>query len=243
MIFDSQGNPFKKKNQSAAEKMFGVAELSDEQRAIVEAARTPGFGTPGMTFKQKIRAAAAIFKKLKEGKKMTGARLLAADYIRPLMTKDAHVYDFGCGDAWVSEEFPHTFCYHGFDVKSGGDFTSDRFWEETKWAKNDPTVILSIFALQHLLSEEARVWTLLRRIAKPETKFVYVGRYSIAVRREMNREDPMNCYSFSALEGLATASGWKVTDFKTWQYNDDSYRTPIRVEECNAFAATLVPLE
>lgn len=216
--------------------MIGYGEVADEQRQIIEAAQDPDFGVPGMTLKQKIAAATAIFKKVKEEKKMTGARKIARDYIAPLI-KEAHkVIDIACGDKWVGQEF-HPPVYVGVDKIHGFDLTKADFG-----TIEPPDLILSVYGICTLLGEEARVWTLLRRLAKPTTKFVYVGRYFANPRRETGRQDPINGYNFESLEGLALASGWKIVDFKTWEYDGDSYRTPMTQAECNAFAATLEPI-
>jgi hypothetical protein len=231
--------------------MIGYGLVNAEQKAIIDAANTPGFAPAGTPLKQRIAAATKLFKQLKEKEgQMTGARKLACDYIRPLIKSSPFiVIDVCCGDAWPKQEFGldgklggH---YIGLDVKDGADITT--YDQLNPCFPYSPDLILSIYGLQHLLSEEARVWTLLRRIAKPETKFVYVGRYSSSPRREVDRQDPLNAHSIHSLEGLALSSGWRITEHETYRYDGDSYRTddyPImgsRVDT-NAFCATLEPI-
>lgn len=173
---------------------------------------------------------------------MTGARRFARDYIAPLMRPGLRVLDVCCGDGWVFREWPEIL-WRGDDRKRGRDLTD---WAQEKlalevWKDLNPDLIISVFGLQHLLSEEARVWTLLRRIAKPETKFVYVGRYRQIPCRETDREDPLNAYNSYAFDGIALASGWKVVDFKTAIYDGERYALT-QGGQMNAFAATLEPL-
>ncbi len=171
---------------------------------------------------------------------MNGARRLARDFIAPMMRLGLRVLDICGGDEWVWKEFPEIH-YENLDGRAGTDLVRDPWYERAIL----PDLILSIYGLQHLLAEEARVWTLLRRIAKPSTKFVYVGRYIVSARRETNREDPLNGYDCGSFGGLALASGWKVKRFDVFYYEGDVYR--IQDSECpyvgNAFAAILEPLE
>jgi hypothetical protein len=176
---------------------------------------------------------------------MTGARLLARDYIASMMKPGVRVLDVCCGDGWVVEEF-RGLQYVGMDKKIGHpiqdlDAEFCRGWVESG---NAPDFILSIYGLQHMLNEEAKAWTMLRRIAAPTTKFVYVGRPALFCRRETDREDPLNAYNHHGLMGLALASGWRVVDYKTGEYEADSFRwrTGLECFECNAFAALMEPI-
>lgn len=179
---------------------------------------------------------------------MHGARMLARDYIHPLITSpETRVLDVCCGDKWVQREMP-TCQYFGMDKTLGHDLVEldSEFCDGWQEDGQSPDLILSIYGLQHLLNEEARVWTLLRRIAKPTTKFVYVGRWSEHSGRETSRQDPLNSYSSEGLRGLASASGWKIVEFKTFLYSEHRYFELLPfgdTEWPNAFAATLVPLE
>lgn len=171
---------------------------------------------------------------------MHGARKLAKDYIQQFSNPEAHVLDVCCGDCWPGTSIRYS-TYRGVDIKDGRDITkSDEL--DPQYNHLPPDLILSIYGLCALCNEEARVWTLLRRIAKPTTKFVYVGRYASPPRRESNRQDPINGYDLEALEGLALASGWIVMDFKRFIYDGDGY-IPAGEGNANAFAATLEPIE
>lgn len=54
-------------------KMIGYGKVSEEQKMIIEAAIDPSFGKPGMSLKQKIKAATEIFNKLREKQNETDA--------------------------------------------------------------------------------------------------------------------------------------------------------------------------
>ena len=173
---------------------------------------------------------------------MTGARQFARDYIAPMMTPGIRVLDVCCGDKWVGLDLPGTH-YVGWDKKTGEDLTKMDCEVFDGWQKDgqSPDLILSIYGLQHLLSEEARVWTLLRRISKPETRFLYIGSHRRIADRNFRRDDPCNRHSLGTLEGLALASGWKIEHFTRASYTADSYTLGDGGEE-NALAATLRPL-
>jgi hypothetical protein len=183
---------------------------------------------------------------------MHGARRLARDYIAEAILRippgRIRVLDVACGDGWVNEEFPGTH-YVGWDKKNGEDLVKMDCEVFDGWVEHgqSPDLILSVYGICTLLGEEARVWTLLRRIAKPETKFVYVGRYMMVTGREMGRQDPINGYNEEGLRGLATASGWRVVDFKRFLYDGDSYaectREHLTNGNPNAFAATMEPIQ
>jgi hypothetical protein len=179
---------------------------------------------------------------------VNGARSLAYDYIAVAIQntpagKDGVrvIMDVCCGDRWIQEKFKLYGEYVGLDLKYGCDLT--KYDDINPAHPYLPDLIISCYGLQHLLNEEARVWTILRRIAKPTTKFVYIGRFAVEPGREMSRKDPLNAYNKSALEGLGIASGWRVSDFHRAKYEDSMYYW----EEsdgfhANAFVATLEPI-
>lgn len=177
----------------------------------------------------------------------TGARKFALGYIAPLMYGMPRILDVCSGDRWVKREFGYTHGdqYIALDLKDGYDVTKS---EDLNPAGVDfpPDLIISIYGLQHLLGEEARVWTLLRRIAKPETKFVYVGRWRENYGREMNRQDPLNAHNLESIGALAFASGWKIATWAGGWYDGDrwggSALSRVAVPEPNVFGVTLEPL-
>jgi hypothetical protein len=180
---------------------------------------------------------------------MHGARKIARDYIHPLITSpEIRLLDVACGDRWVQKELP-TCNYVGWDKTSGEDLVKMDCEVFDGWVDHGqaPDLILSVYGICTLLGEEARVWTLLRRIAKPTTKFVYVGRhFRDNPHREMKRNDPINGYDCASLTGLALASGWKVTSFKAAWYDGEAYgfvaNSTVALPESNAFAATMEPI-
>lgn len=180
---------------------------------------------------------------------MHGARKFARDYIAPLMVPGKRILDVACGDKWVCSEFNLGLKdYYGVDVKLNYDLREDTWWNHDFCRSYGADVFLSIYGICTLLGEEARVWTMLRRIAKPTTKFVYVGRYFRSSHREMGRQDPINGYNRASIEGLSMASGWRVVDFKTAEYDGESlklcppdYDSLMDVNP-NAFAATMEPI-
>jgi hypothetical protein len=180
---------------------------------------------------------------------MHGARKLARDYIAPLAIPGAKVLDIACGDKWVNEEFPGL-QYAGLDKKMGHDLVKldDVFCEGWRDVGHSPDLILSVYGICTLLGEEARVWTMMRRIADTSTKFVYVGRYMPVTGREMGRDDPINGYNEEGFRGLATASGWRVTQFLRAFYSEDGYYYISENHQApdpapNAFAATMEPIQ
>lgn len=182
---------------------------------------------------------------------MTGARKLAFDYIQQFSNPNICVLDVCCGDAWAGSAIRYL-TYSGLDIKDGRDLTREGPNAELQVQYNylPPDLILSIYGLQHLLSEEARCWTLLRRIAKPTTKFVYVGRFRhLNPGREMGRADPLNAHDWSTIRGLGLASGWKIADFRQFEYWEDGYKEHFSssdefpIDKMNAFACTLEPIE
>lgn len=175
---------------------------------------------------------------------MTGARKFARDYLAPILKPDERlVVDVCCGDRWVLQEWPNLLVgkYVGLDVKDGFDVRREGVLPGL--GEIAPSLILSIYGTQHLLHEEARVWTLLRRIANADTRFVYVGRYIKDGGREMNRNDPLNGYCHRSLAGLAIASGWKIARFLSVRYDETSYCDSYPFNDENAFAATLEPIQ
>lgn len=148
---------------------------------------------------------------------MKESRRIARDYIAPRISPDMRVLDVCCGDEWVYNEF-RMLVYWGLDARTGTDLTVDG-WEQRFIEKGRrPDLILSIYGLIELRTEEARIWTLLRRIAKPETKFVVTGNYASPAMVSTWREKPINFHDERSIAGLGVASGWKVEDFKVFQY-------------------------
>jgi hypothetical protein len=190
---------------------------------------------------------------------VNGARQLARDFIAPLMINGTRVLDVCCGDRWVEKEFTkilgNSGHYEGMDKKDHDDLTIEFEKWPTSITDCDTTgddedgwdLILSIYGLQHLLAEEARVWTLLRRIARPTTRFAYVGRPALMSWREMDRQDPLNAYSQAGFRGLALASGWSVLSWREFLYSSDGYDEAkdlhVTNGNPNAFAALMEPLE
>lgn len=179
---------------------------------------------------------------------MNGARKFARDYVEKFAKPGTRLFDIACGDEWVKREFPDL-DYLGVDITKGQDLTTQKAWEGDLGVGGfAPDVIISIYGICTLLHEEARAWTMMRRIAKPYTRLIYVGRYKRNPGREMGRSDPINGYNRDAVVGLALASGWRVVDFKAAFYDGEFHKVlPPDYEilmdaNPNAFAATLEPI-
>ncbi len=173
---------------------------------------------------------------------MTGARKFARDYIAQQLPApgSGRILDVCCGDRWVLSEFPQLYAegYVGLDLKDGFDVRREGVLPGL--GDVAPALILSVYGLQHLLHEEARVWTLLRRIANADTRFIYVGRWYPSPRVEKERADPLNAHCLTGIGGLGLASGWETRKWALARYNENDYE--ITQQNPNAFAVTLEPI-
>lgn len=180
---------------------------------------------------------------------MTGARQFARDFIAPFVNDPhARVLDVACGDQWLkSLVYDRDHNYLGLDIKLGHDLRQDDWWNSDFVRSFGPDFITTVYGIITLLGEEARVWTVLRRLAKPTTNFIHVGSYEKPARRWLDRGDPINRHDENSIKGLAFASGWRVDRFLLARYDGEEYYciSENHVDPNlppNAFAALMSPI-
>lgn len=157
---------------------------------------------------------------------MNGARKIALDAVNGVIQDGDIVLDVCCGDGWLrSLVNEHNGRWIGIDIKAGQGIIADL--SRMSPLVSGVNLAVSAWGLQHLCDREAFAWMTVHDCMADGGLFLYIGRYSQACIREVDRDDPLNGYSEGGIDGLAIATGFMIEALDLYQYERD------RVLECN----------
>ncbi len=190
---------------------------------------------------------------------MSGAHRAAYDFLLSRISDNETVLDLGAGGAplagWLAEKGCRVYALDKDQDslmaalrKAGGtyqpivaDATDLAFWSDYQ-ATRAPLfdLVLSVFAIQHMLGRQAFVWSRVTQLLRHGGRFIFAGRnHKNAPCLESDRADPLVADNVLTLMTLAMNSGLEVLETAHYRYESDFYRKTSDQSSANLIVALM----